>query len=401
MRRPTFLAMVLSAAFAPVAFATGDGSLTVGDIVRGLKAREAAIRNFSVKAEFRVKKRSRYTGRVLESADVVSMCVDNASGRFWYHKVGQVYNAPGELHGGQEFFADVEETMAFDGERTRQLTVLMQPVGALTADAPAKERPPETNRPAALVGTIYPKKEESWVVDPREFTTTFMHDSITKPLGEAPVCEVLGPDGTDGLILVECRGPEGAAASEMDLQGRERFWVDVGKGMIAARRELLNLRRGEAKWITSFASRYEDLYEVEKGIWVPRKYWELSNVIAPGRAPELFREISATLSDWAVNEELPPSRFKVVFPEGTLVRDGALGRTYIAKAVTDRSVKAAAEASQNMRDSFLKIRPAATSEPGSSRWSLALGSLAAAAVIGLAIKAALHLRNRRVVRGGK
>ncbi|MGC8639029.1 MAG: hypothetical protein ACP5XB_04020 [Isosphaeraceae bacterium] len=398
MRRPALLAMALCVVFAPAICAAQEGSLSVRDIVRGLKAREAAIRNFTVKAEIKVKTRSRYTGRLLDSADVVTMCVDNTSGRFWHQKVGQVYNTPGALHGGQEFFSEVEETVAFDGERTMEFSLLkpLPPMPAQPgAPAPAKDAAGGTP-PPALIGAVSPGRQESWVVDPRQFTTTFMHESFTKPMGEAPVCEVLGPQGPEGLVLVQCRGPE-IALLQPDLQGRHRFWVDVGKGMAVTRCEMLNLRKGETKWITAFATRCDDLFEVEKGIWVPRKYWEVSYELPPGKPPELYSEISAALSGWAVNQELPPSRFKVAFPEGTLVRDGVLHRTYIARAVTDRSVRAAAEASQQMRDSFLKIKPTEVSDASTPRWVWVLGALAFAGVIALGVKVAGRLRNRRMV----
>ena len=276
------LAILLSVLWLPfessVDQASGKTAYSVQDLVRGLKAREAAIRNFQVKAELKVKSKSRYTGEYLQSANVQTTCRDNRTQRFWYRKIGQVYNSPGHpAHGGKEFFFDIEEFMAFDGERTRKLT---WPRGT-------NAKPDEMLRS----GTIYPGRKEWIVVDPGAFTTMLNNENISGYIDEVPLQHVLLTD-SDRLVLAEIRRPRSPNDPPDQVETRQRLWIDVEHGMVVTRRESSLLRKGEREWIPVHASRLEDLFEAEKGIWLPREYSEESYQVLPGKEPYLVSAIT-------------------------------------------------------------------------------------------------------------
>ncbi|MGC8642049.1 MAG: hypothetical protein ACP5XB_19465 [Isosphaeraceae bacterium] len=302
-------------------------SPTISEIVQGAKAREAAIRNFHVKADFKQKSRSRYTGKYLDSATSMKVIIDFRSGRFWYHKLAQMYNSPGgELHNGQEFFSEIEEVMAFDGEKTRQLT--------LSRD----EKDPEVAK-ISRVGTIFPGVREYWLTDPRDFVCNFMRDSISVLIGlGTPTSLGTSPDGLVGFENVNpTAGPDGSRRAV-------RFWFDVKKGMIVPRREARILRPGDSEWVPYFISRLDDLFEISPGLWLPRKYTEEFYQVLPDQAPFLVWKRGVAVSEWAINQDLQDSQFAIAFPAGTLVNNQELGRHYRTRVVDDRTIARMAKA---------------------------------------------------------
>lgn len=391
-------ACVCSLVIALIPFQAGAQSKVPSreDLVRGLKAREAAIQNFTVKAEFKVKTKSRYTGEVLFSADVATIYVDSVSGKFWYQRVGQIYNAPGHpSHEGKEFFLDVECVGAFDGERSRHL---QRPRDGEGMPAGGDAKAEEHMQNLMSLGTVYPGKREDWIVPPEEFAYTFTQVNLSLPVEKSPLYEILEFQETESVVVVELRSPKAPGQLADACDWKTLFWIDLQHGMVVTRREAFMLRTGETKWIPFFRSRLEELFEAQKGIWLPRKYWQEHSQVPANKPPSLVREVSAILSNWEINRGSPESRFKIAFPEGTRVRDETRGSTYLASAVTDHSVQKAARVSEELREAFGRIRPdgSAAAESGFPYWTATLSTLAAG-MVALLIVLALKARRRKGV----
>lgn len=346
---------------------------TIPEIVRASKARESAIRNFRVHADFKEKGTSKYTGKDLDSATSMDVVIDLDSERFWYHKLAQIYNAPGgDLHGGQEFFSEIEEVMAFDGEKTRQLTL------------PHGEKDPDAVE-ALRMGKIYPGKKEYWLTDPREFVRNFLGEPLSVQVGRG-IRTHLGVD-SEGLVGIEVATPNEQTVNRPDgFRFRARFWFDPRNGMIALRREASVQRPGESGWIPYLVSRLDNLLEVGAGVWLPGRYSEEFHQVLPGKAPQLRWRREVVLSNWAINESLKDDQFAIAFPKGTLVGDEGLGRAYRARAVDDRTIAGMARTASNLRDAFqsMKNDPLPPYGPLVPTWAAMLAfSIATAGVIAM------------------
>lgn len=353
---------------------------TVPEIVRAARAREDAIRNFRVRADFKEKSRSKYTGKYADAVTSMDVVIDFETGRFWYQKVAQIYNAPGgDLHDGQEFFSEIEEVMAFDGEKTRQLTW------------PHGEKDPDAVE-ALRQGHVFPGSKEYWLTDPREFVRNFLRERVSVQVSRGLATQ-LGLN-EEGLVGIETVAPKGLSTHPDGYEFRTRYWFDRGKGMCATRREASIRRPGDSVWIPYFVTRLDDLFEISPGIWLPRKYWEESYQVLPGKAPYLVWRRDVTLSKWAINEELSDRQFKVTFPRGTMIGDQALGRTYRASVVDDRTIARMAKAAQSLSDSYqaMKNDPLPPYGPPLPPWAIAAAAVAAVLAVLWAVRKRFSVR---------
>jgi len=352
---------------------------TLRELERGLKARESAVRNFHVKADFREKFRSRYTGKYLDSATSTEVVIDPPSQRFWYRKVGQMYNAPGgEIHDGQEYLSIIQEVMAFDGERTRQLT--------WSSD----EKDPDMEV-ATRVGTIFPNRTEYWLIDPRDFVSDFLREPASAHIGRGER-RVVGVDPSDGTAEFE-----GWNERSDKVKFRLRLWIDFRRGMVAVRREMSIQHPGETRWTPYYKSRLEDLVEIQKGIWLPQKYYEETQQVLPNKPPFLMSSQVVTLSDWAINQDLPTSRFLVSFPAGTMVRDQRFGTAYRTKVISDHAAEQSSKIAMDMRESFIRSQSNPLPSPGLGVppwvWPATMTAVLVTAT------AAVYVRSRRRLKG--
>ena len=124
-------------------------------------------------------------------------------------------------------------------------------------------------------------------------------------------------DGTAMADGAECLVLE-STGEETEL--REAFWVDPARDFHIVRVE----RRlpGKITWL-NIAYRHHESHG-----WVPSSWTWVASGPDSGR---IFEQVSATVTHYEINEDIPREEFQFTFPPGTMVRDMRSGRNYIQR----------------------------------------------------------------------
>ena len=136
------------------------------------------------------------------------------------------------------------------------------------------------------------------------------------------------PDSYDvekAVVLKDTVEIDGRPCRVVSIKGRDKMWVDVGRGFALVKREI----RDENENVLLQRTFNSDWVKVGPGMWLPqtsvREYY-----CGLDRPKDLWNTVSTrvTLHSKFSNEKIPAEAFTIEFPPGTYVTDVARGDTY-------------------------------------------------------------------------
>ena len=148
-------------------------------------------------------------------------------------------------------------------------------------------------------------------VGPFDFTTRQVGTPISKILadGEAKFIETQRWDERP-VVVLEAK----PKAIRDDYILRQRFWVDVERG-VAVRRQSL-VQRGEGKpWGLHYQVDATKYAEAAPGVWLPGRVDTLNYHVSDEGQDFLTSKARFVITDWIVNKKIDASRFDVDLPE--------------------------------------------------------------------------------------
>lgn len=317
--------MLLHACALDTAWADG---IAVGDLIQGLKQREAAVSNFSVLSRYEMVQRSPFeptshplTRGMVPLKHVIQHTVES-SGRFRWEFIGQQLASNKDGPNIREF----RSRGVFDGESTRIIE------GTDDADESA---------------AVWPRARLELPLDPRDFDMYFSGKPVSAYLQAAGASVEVAPlAGNSDVLVVDTADP----AENIEDFGRltRRFWVDTARNFVVLKRHTLLLPPGERTPFAYIRVDGDDWLEVEPGIWLPQRL-QVEEYTHPKGTFKLLRRIDVRNENWLVNQTLSPETFRVEFPAKLIINDRALGKTYLSRVITDDTVATQVAEAKAMR----------------------------------------------------
>jgi beta-lactamase regulating signal transducer with metallopeptidase domain len=293
-------------------------TLTLADVVTGLKAREDAITTLT--AHCRVESRHNFTkpgngplpDNVIQD-DAVAMTrdgnVDWKVSRDGRGRMEATHKTASVRDDGSTKPRIEECISTFDGAAGKMLSITRSPSGVVTQ-----------------------RRQSSW--DSFMKTDTSPYDFTTQHLGK-PIsallsvegCRVIGPETWEDRPVVVVEAPPVTVRENYIYQ--QRFWVDPNRGYAVVRRQS-NVQCGEGKpWGLHYQIDAKNHAEVAPGTWLPAAVEILNYHVNESGQDFLSSREQIAASDWNVNDNIDPSRFSL--PPESL---SSIGQPIIAPATS-------------------------------------------------------------------
>lgn len=157
-------------------------------------------------------------------------------------------------------------------------------------------------------------------------------------------------------------GPTGTA-----MKGS--YWLAPSLGHAPVRTEMSRRVGSSGPWRTILSREAEEFTD-HGGVWLPGKVVLKRSGAWDDGGYELQSELVATFEGWRVNHDVPPGRFEILFPDGTVILDETRGgERYVKGQISDASIAAHVEQARALS---AEARPAMR-EKIDGRFQMALG----------------------------
>lgn len=359
----TLVILIVAMSVANSSLVSGEET-TIDDIAKALRATNEAVKGCTMTIQFHVTSRSITSGKTHSYTVVNEIQYDRLLGRFRLNLHGQAVAGPNPLKGNQEYLTEMDQVIAYDGERTRTYSRYPGLDGAGNDSGRFIE-----------TGRIHGKRRPAWIIDPENLIGSHTGRRITDYFSKG---NWYIDKHENGCVVAECINKH-KAGDPLQADAKIRIWFDIGKGMSPIRKQSFILRDGDADWVKYVEASAEDLTEVCPRVWLPRKYTEEFYTGQPGERSSLeYRKVAEIVySD--LNQDFARGTFALKFPPSIHVVDSERGTTYDTAAITDRSVTADARKAEELRDLYQKTRVSMPTDDArlSQRilWALAIISL--------------------------
>lgn len=330
----------------------GGEEFAIADVAKGLKVRDDSLKSCTITMRIQITQSSPLTGVIHNYAAANEVRLDRVLGRFHSHLHGASLMPPAPFKDNKEYLAEIDQINAYDGERTRNYSRFPG------YDAAGKD----TGR-FIEVGRVYPKLQQSWVVNPENLIGSHSGVDLIEVFKEYE-WHVDGRDG-DLIIAQATKRHEPDDADKTDY--RTRIWFDVRKGMAPARGQSLKLSDGAKDWATLWEFSSDDWSEVRPGLWLPGKHQEDSWSVQPGGPAKLERRLIVEAAYSDINRDFDAGTFKLKFPPGIQVVDSERGTHYQSAAITDKTLDDDARKSLELR-SLYEAQRASLSSSSEKTW---------------------------------
>jgi hypothetical protein len=318
------------------------------EIVQGLRDAESLLESFSLTAHIEVE-RNEPQRRWIKSLDADYTLDKN--GRISYEAVQQIQEAG-------KVVATEKLRYSYDGAK---LTGLL-----------GNER---------KYGFGHLSKNPSavpWLIDPREFLTSFHSQPVSKFL-EANEGHVAGTSTWDGrkVVVLETK------TNQLKWDRRKyQLLVDCGRNFAVVRRSIRSQSAEGKAWFDYF--RLEGSGYVEtNGVWVPTKVKREEYLLRKDGEPELLSRVSLEGPKWRINPPVSDMSFQTKFPANVYVNDEITGKNYRALQITDKSLLDQASQAEELLETPEPERR--SGRPPRSYTLAALGALSLAVLAALAV----------------
>ena len=191
-----------------------------------------------------------------------------------------------------------------------------------------------------------------WTMDPRDLITRYYGRPISEIITDNGG-EVVGRVNHGGrrLLVVETR------VVKREQNWRYRFWIDPRRNFAVVKRAQLIQFPSHANWLEFTRITWEELQEVQPGIWLPRRAinesYNPTEEHADGRSTmPLAWRFEITCNDWLVNPTTDDAAFALDFAPGTKVEDRINGRTYVVSSVNDNMLDTQANTAREWEHAY-------------------------------------------------
>jgi hypothetical protein len=291
---------------------------------------------------YEITRQSEYTGAFIAYATAEHIDFDWKRSLFSVHRFGQHYEPPARQLGKPEDWLTLKEIwIAYDGERTQVKT-------SVPALAPKTGKELGTN---LIYGTIQRGGQESWILDPTALFGYHSGYSLSDYIRMSQFVQI--PSGEAGIILLECDHPP--QPQRPGVFCKSRLWLDESRGVVLTRMEWLVKYGSTGQWVTYLKSEILDWVNVE-GFWLPHRYSQRLVDIKEDGESRLVHDLIATITNWSVNHDISPDRYKVVFEPGIYVTDSDRGTTYKVGQITNAGLAEHAQTASKLRTQFEEAR---------------------------------------------
>jgi thiol-disulfide isomerase/thioredoxin len=294
----------------------GEQPISADAVLAGLKQAEEKVENLSVKIHWT----KFYMPRLQQLDQPVKTQSDATYVTAGPRRIASAYTSEGFSVGPDKKISIYPRRgkMAFDGKLCRVL-----------------EGPREIE---AWHGSIFSYATWEAGPDPREFTTNYFQEPISRDLKKRGIV-LAGQTEWDGhrVTIIEIppikskTGPESRKLS---------YWIDPQRNWLVVRRAILVQYRPDQKWQEYNRVESRDHIEVKPGIWLPRKLKLETVMVTEKQQPEtLAWRNEGEARDWTVNQKLPATQFELEFPPGTPVDDHTVTpqRAYVVPKSKDQA----------------------------------------------------------------
>ncbi len=313
----------------------------VSDLIVRLRAREKSFKAISFDGEFQTSRRSDRTGKMLDFADAEHYDMDLKNGRFYIHKIGQgPYIANPQIRKNDEYADDIDDIIAFDGERTRVLakrrSIFLQDGSFAGIDKR---------------GTIIHGRQPYWSFAPGELIGW----PSMRPLSDSIVANDFKLTGPDAKGLVKLFSEYSPGPNDViDWSIRLDFRLDSNKDYAIVNFETTRKLKNTSKWFPLMHEIADDFIQID-GIWVP-SIFHYEDYVLNDEEAVLNTKVDLKISNWVINGEVPDEKFRIAFESGTSVNDMERGTQYVIGKITDRKITADSKEAVELRDRFEKAR---------------------------------------------
>lgn len=302
-------------------------AVTLDDLANGISDRESALQSFAVTVKNHIQRRGAVPGKY-ETLDATDTCIFDVD-RIRCEDVSGVPGNTSVLFRGLGVF-NGKEMRLLQGETSKQT-----PEKVLWASGRIAKQPD------VLV----------WQMDPRRLFLNRSGRPFSLVLREGKSkIKIAGESTWEGRSVIKLES--GPFVS--DTQSTKAvYFVDPSLGFAVVWQASYIQFPPDSKWIEYAKTETSDYFEIESGIWVPRRaLHEFSQVtkecVTKDVAPELFWRGKIQFNDWRLNPETSEDMFTLRFPGGIPIEDNIVGTSYITTNVQDQILAGDVAAAQTL-----------------------------------------------------